>query len=92
MAMEAQTSKTSAYWWSSRGQHLDDKPSQGSVRSVMEWSTFMTTRLLHDSVCHPGYLEGVRPWPSLLAAARSPDGADDRPPIEEQARKNGYTH
>ena len=45
--------------------------------------TFMTTALLRDPVCHPGDWEGVRPWPRPLPEGRGPDGADDRPPVED---------
>ena len=65
---------------------MDDK-SNPRVRSAMEWLTFTITRLLYDPVCHPADWENVRPWPRPLAAVRGPDGVDDRPPVEEQARK-----
>ena len=56
----------------------------------MEWLTFMITRSLHDPVCHPGHWEGVRPWLRPFAAGRGPDRMDDRPPVEEQAKKKWF--
>ena len=53
----------------------------------MERLTIMTASLLHDLVCHPGDWEDARPWLRPLLAGRGPDRTDDRPPVEEQAKK-----
>ena len=53
--------------------------------------TFITSGLSRDSVGHEGDWEGVRPWPRPLLAGRSPDGVDDRAPVEEAGKGNYFS-
>ena len=50
----------------------------------------MITGLLRDPVRNAGDWEGVQPWPRPLPSGRGPDVADDRPPVEEQAKKKWF--
>ena len=85
--MDEQTVNTTALWCSSRGQQLEEVPTQGSVQSRTDLMAFMTTVILRDPVCHAGDWEDVRPWPRPLRAGRGPDGVDDRTPDDEPAKE-----
>ena len=54
--------------------------------------TFMTTLLLRRPVCHPGDLEGVRPWPRPVPVDRGPDGVVDRALVDDPGKDCLYRH
>ena len=66
---------------------MEEVSGQGSLQSGIDLLTLMITELLRDPVCYTGDWEGARPWPRPVPAGWGPNGVDDSPPVEKQARK-----
>ena len=83
--MEKQTASTSAWWCSSRGQHLEEVSSQGSVQSGMDWLTCVKTELLRDPVYYVATGKASAPGRAHYRRAGAPTWWMTAHPTKKQA-------